>query len=104
MPRHDELPAPAEWSKPVKLMFRRSAAYRAVFNTESGRAVLADIFKFCGMDAELLSAGKPDETAHALGKRRVALRIASLLNFTEVEAAKLAKLERLAETERDTET
>jgi hypothetical protein len=85
---------PKQWSRRVKMMFRRSAAYRTVFNTPDGQMVLADIFRFCGMDADIQVPGEPHETAYNAGKRRVALRICSLLDFTEREAAALAKQER----------
>lgn len=79
----------------TRLSWRR-AEYRAVFEgTDHGRRVLADLYRFCGMTGPTHVPGDPVETAYNEGKRRVGLRIASIL------AHDPARMEQLKEQERD---
>jgi hypothetical protein len=74
----------------VRARFGRSADYRATFGSPAGQRVLADLLKFCGIDGDCFVPGAPDQTGFELGKRRVALRVISFMNFDERAAAKLA--------------
>ena len=57
---------------------RRKRAYRTVFATEEGKTVLADLYRFCGVEAQSF-ANDPCQTAFNEGRRRVALRIAHMI-------------------------
>lgn len=61
--------------------------YRAVFATESGRRVLADLFRSCLID----NAGyiQQDTALHSQGRRWVFARIYKMLNMNDDELVKL---------------
>lgn len=75
---------------------RLRARYRECFGTPAGRAVLRDLFDFCGIRRSSIFAsdgGKidPHEVLAQEGCRRAALRIAHFLDMTDEELLKLAK-------------
>jgi len=67
-----------EYSEEQKKM---TAAYNEVFGTEHGRKVLQDLENFCGFNRCSVYEQKPDanQTMFAEGKRRVYLRIKSIM-------------------------
>lgn len=67
----------------------RKADYQNVFAGESGRRVLADLYRFCHMDQPSF-ATDPFVTAFNEGQRRVFLRIAALLRLADDDILKLA--------------
>lgn len=73
-----------------KLLFRRRHLYRMVFNSPEGQVVLRDLMRFCGIRQEQFTPGSFEDTAYALGKRRVGLRIASIMHLSDGELVKLA--------------
>jgi hypothetical protein len=72
----------------------RKADYRLVFGTPAGRRVLADLYRECGMNAQLHVPGDPFSTAFNTGKHRIGQRIAGLLGEPDDKVRK-----RLAEEE-----
>ena len=70
---------------------RRRADYRNVFDSDSGRRVMADLFRFCRMGQPSFVAGDPHATAYQEGMRRVFLRIAGILRMDEQRFAHLLK-------------
>ena len=61
-------------------LFRKND-YRMVFQgSDAGKRVLADIYRFAGLDRQMHVPGDPFGTTFNDGMRRVALRIAKLLN------------------------
>jgi len=64
---------------------RRS--YQRLFNTDDGKIVLNDLRLFCGQDRTSVCEQVPNElqTFFAEGKRRVFLRIQSMLTVKEVK-------------------
>ena len=69
---------------------KRNAAYRSLFTGPVAEDVLKDLYRFCLVGAECFVPGDPLATAHNLGKRRVGLRIASILNMTDEQILQLA--------------
>ena len=65
------------------------AAYCQVFNTIDGKAVLQDLFKYCGMDTTSFIPGSPDESAHNEGMHRVGLYVQTKMNISSTEAFKI---------------
>lgn len=80
-----------DWPQHIRDRFVRGAEYRTVFGTPAGGRVLADLTRFCLMDADIHVPGDALETAHNTGRRRVALRIYGFMHFTEAEAQRLAQ-------------
>jgi hypothetical protein len=74
---------------PVARLRQRRADYHAVFTSEAGRRVLADLYRFCLMDQPCF-AGDPHATAFNEGRRRVFLRILAVLRMTENDILQLA--------------
>jgi hypothetical protein len=73
-----------------QLLFRRRHLYRSVYGTPEGHVVLQDLMRFCGVRNEQYTPGSFEDTAYALGKKRVGLRIASILHLSDDELMKLA--------------
>ncbi|MEO5375940.1 MAG: hypothetical protein H7840_17065 [Alphaproteobacteria bacterium] len=73
----------------VRALFRRRHLYQATFNTPEGRVVLADLFRFCRVSAPVVVPGDPIMTGYNDGLRRVALRIAGLVNMTDEDIMRL---------------
>jgi hypothetical protein len=91
------------WPTVADMISGRAADYRAVFGSDAGRRVLADLYDFCGVGRDDMPFG--GETtglylAHETGKRRVALRIASILNHDDGELLRRALTGRPYEVER----
>jgi len=74
----------------LKARYTRAQDYRAVHATEPGKRMIADLLAFCGLERDPFVPGAADETAYALGKQRVARRIAAMLNLDEREIMRLA--------------
>lgn len=74
----------------VQMLLRRRHLYRATFGTPEGRAVLADILRFCGVSQPAVVPGDPIMTGFNDGMRRVGLRVAKLAHMTEEEILRLA--------------
>jgi hypothetical protein len=68
-------------SKSTEIEERNKAYYR-FFETDDGKAVLADLEVFCGQLRSSICEEQPDalQLAFCEGKRRVYLRIISLIN------------------------
>lgn len=90
-----------DWLDRVQIRFGRKRSqlaaeamtrhYRSVFDSNSGRIVLADLFEEAGFfaTAEGLSS---DGVVFAAGKRHMATHIASRLNFMPKQTQQLAHL------------
>ena len=63
----------------------RQRDYRSVFSGEQGRRVLADLYKYAGLMAQSHVPGDPLDTAFREGARRVALRIAAVMEHEPTE-------------------
>lgn len=77
-----------------RLRLKRSrlrSDYRAVFATDSGRRVLADLFRSCVLD----NVGYiQEETAlHSQGRRWVFARIHRMMNMTDEELIKMTEVQ-----------
>lgn len=68
---------------------RRRADYAAVFRSDAGRRVLADLFRFCHADQPSFAID-PFVTAFNEGQRRVFLRITAMLRLGEQDFVKLS--------------
>jgi len=57
-------------------------SYKRLFNSDDGKIVLADLQRFCGYNHTSVCEQSPDalQTFFAEGKRRVFLRIWSMIN------------------------
>jgi hypothetical protein len=74
---------------PLNRLRQRRADYHAVFTSEAGRRVLADLYRFCLMDQPCF-AGDPQATAFNEGRRRVFLRLLAILRMTENDILQLS--------------
>ena len=74
-----------------KIFFSRRKSYKEVFESEAGKYVLADLYKFCGMDKPSYMEGSPDRTAYNEGLKRVGLRIKAILKHSDEELENIAK-------------
>lgn len=63
----------------LKKMRKRQADFRAVFSGAAGDRVLKDLTAFCLGDGQCHVPGDPFDTAFNEGKRRVWLRITSVM-------------------------
>jgi hypothetical protein len=52
-----------------------------VFDTDPGKQVLKDLYKFCKMGQDIMVPGDPNATAYNIGRQRVFLRIESILKM-----------------------
>lgn len=66
----------------IQDIINRKRNYEAVFKSVQGKAVLSDLIKFCGLYDPSFT-GNAEQTAFNEGKRRVALRIISILGQNE---------------------
>lgn len=55
--------------KQAQLAKERTALYQAVFNSEMGQKVLADLFKYCGMNSTGFVPDSDRCTSYNLGRR-----------------------------------
>ena len=76
-------------SKIVGGLSSRNKNYRKVFSDNEGEYVLADLYRFCGMDRPSYVEGSPDRTAYNEGMKRVALRIKSIMNQSSSDVDRL---------------
>lgn len=63
------------------------SAYFRLFGTSDGKIVYDDLRSFCGQDRSSVCASNPNpyQTFECEGKRRVFLRIDSMMKITEVK-------------------
>jgi hypothetical protein len=78
-------------------LWNRRNHYRAVFRSDSGMRVLADLREFCRADASCVVVGKDGKidthaTVLAEGRREVWLRITEVLNLTDEQLLKLKEM------------
>ena len=78
-----------QWQRAVDYMRQRQRGYQLLFSTPHGKAVLADLHKFCRADQ---SCWHPDARLHAIleGRREVWLRIQTHFRLTPDQMAQLA--------------
>jgi hypothetical protein len=68
----------------------KNSKYKKVFlNNEEGEYVLAEIYKFAGLDRTSYVQGVPDATAYNEGMKRVALHIKGILKQSNTDIDKL---------------
>lgn len=77
--------------------WNRRNNYRAVFHSEAGLRVLADLREFCRADASCVVVAKDGKidthaTVLAEGRREVWLRITETLNLTDEQLLKLKEI------------
>jgi len=77
--------------------WNRRNHYRAVFRSESGTRVLADLREFCRADTSCVVVAKDGKidthaTVLAEGRREVWLRITETLNLTDEQLLKLKEI------------
>ena len=70
---------------------QRRIDYRAVFGSDTGQRVLADIMQRCGVMQTSFRPGLPDETAYNQGRQRAALEIVQTINMDPNAALKMAQ-------------
>jgi hypothetical protein len=70
---------------------QRVQDFNHVFGTIEGKRVLAEIYKMCGMNAQI-HAATPYDTAFNAGKHRVGQGIASILSHGEGELFSLTRV------------
>lgn len=76
----------------IKDLFKtRRQAYKKIFESEEGRVVLADLYKFCGVENPTYVEGDSHGTAYREGMRRVALRIKGILKQDDEQIERLIK-------------
>lgn len=80
-----------------QMLFRRRHLYRSVFATPEGKAVLADLLRFCHIGQLTYVPGNFDNSAFNEGKRRVGLRIGGILNMPDDKLMELANQQTEAE-------
>lgn len=78
------------------------AAYRRLFESPDGQVVLADLMNRCGLLQTSMTAGEPHMTSFREGRRAIALEIAQLMQWSEMEILALAR-QRTAEALREQE-
>lgn len=72
-------------------LFRRSNNYRQTFNGPCGKAVLADLKKFCHAVTPTADIHNPNATYVAEGRREVWLRIQAHLNLSDEDVYNLVE-------------
>jgi hypothetical protein len=77
-----------------ELLWNRRNNYRAVFQSDAGIKVLADLREFCRADTSCVVVAKDGKidthaTVLAEGRREVWLRITEVLNLTDEQLYKL---------------
>ena len=80
-----------------ELFWNKRKAYRAVFGSKDGMAVLADLRDFCRADSSCVVVGKDGKidthaTVLAEGRREVWLRMTETLNLTDEQLARLKEI------------
>lgn len=80
-----------------KRFWNRRNNYRAVFRSDAGTHVLADLREFCRADASCVVVSKDGKidthaTVLAEGRREVWLRITETLNLTDEQLLKLKEI------------
>jgi len=76
-------------------ILRRRSHYRTAFASDSGRAVLADLKRFCGhatsplVVSSLRQEADPFATAVRIGRLEVFQRIVTMLNIDDAQLMKL---------------
>jgi hypothetical protein len=78
-------------------LWNRRRDYRAVFDTDEGQRVLADLRGFCRVDSTCVIVGKDGKidthaTMVAEGRREVFLRIVEILRLTDEQLHKLKEM------------
>lgn len=72
-------------------LFRRSSNYRHTFDNPCGKAVLADLKKFCHAVTPTADVNNPNATYVAEGRREVWLRIQAHLNLSDEDIYNLVE-------------
>lgn len=72
-----------------KFLTSRNRQYKNVFESEEGKLVLAELYKFCGLNRPSYVEGNPDRTAYNEGLKRVAYHIRSILKQSDKDIDKL---------------
>ncbi len=75
----------------AKLIGLKAHRYKAVFGTDDGRFVLADLVAYSGADRASYVPGKFDETAYREGMRRVIDRIRHFARMDESEIHRIVQ-------------
>lgn len=70
-------------------LFGRSHSYKGTFNTVHGKAVLADLKRFCHAVTPTANIDNPNATYVAEGRREVWLRIMAHLNLSDQDIYEL---------------
>lgn len=73
---------------------QRKKMFRSVFGTKEGKAVLAEIYRFCEVDKEAYRPGSFDQTAYNEGKQRVARYVQRLLNQDDEDMLRILQAQR----------
>lgn len=66
-------------------------AYHEVWSSSAGRQVLTDLMKYAGLANQVYVPGDPCGTSFNDGKRRLGLRITSILSLGDLEVHELAR-------------
>lgn len=77
----------------LRRLWRRNADYRAVFGSDEGKRVLADLCRFCHVAQPVFVPGDALTSAYRDGMRRVALRVAAILGMSDRQLLQLAQME-----------
>ena len=72
-------------------LFRRSNNYRQTFDSPCGKAVLADLKKFCHAVTPTADINNTNATYVAEGRREVFLRIQAHLNLSDEDVYNLVE-------------
>ena len=67
----------------------KNSRYRKVFSDNEGEYVLAELYRFCGIDRPSYVEGSPDRTAYNEGMKRVALHIKGILKQSNTDIDEL---------------
>lgn len=76
-----------------KMLFKKSRAYKALFNKENvyAKEILKDLRKFCRADAPTFTPGDPHMTSLLEGRREVWNRIMKYIDISEEELKRIDK-------------
>lgn len=89
------------WQSFSDMLLGRNADYRAVFGTEAGKRVLADIYNHAGVGRDNMPPGSTEsDLVHREGMRRLALHISSILHHDDDDLLRIALSEKPYEVER----
>lgn len=67
----------------------KNSKYKKVFSNDEGEYVLAELYKFCGVDRPSYVENSSDRTAYNEGMKRVALHIKGILKQSNTDIDKL---------------